>query len=155
MISKKTKYAVKALVFLAHNYGKGPILIDNLSKIEKIPKKFLQAILLDLKKHGILGSKMGLGGGYYLAIKPSEVLLSEILRLTGGPIALIPCVSLNFYERCDDCLDETTCGIRNIMIDVREATLKILSKTSLEDILISEAKLISLKKNMKLKQNKK
>lgn len=92
MISKKTKYAIKALVHLAKNYGKGPILIGTLSEQEKIPKKFLEAILLDLRKQGILESKMGAGGGYYLVKKPDEVLLSHIIRSTGGPIALIPCV---------------------------------------------------------------
>ncbi len=138
MISKKTKYAIKALLYLAKNYGEGPILIGHLSEAEKIPKKFLEAILLDLKKEGILGSKMGAGGGYYLIKKPSEVMMSQILRSTGGPIALIPCVSLNFYERCDDCIDETICGIRDVMADVRDATLKILSATTLADILKRE-----------------
>lgn len=144
MISKKTKYAIKALLHLAKNYGKGPILIGTLSKQEKIPKKFLEAILLDLRKQGILGSKMGAGGGYYLIKKPAEVFLSQVLRSTGGPIALIPCVSLNFYERCDDCIDETICGIRDVMIEVRDASLKILSTTTLEDILQREEKLNSL-----------
>ncbi|MES2592482.1 MAG: Rrf2 family transcriptional regulator [Bacteroidota bacterium] len=141
MISKKTKYAIKALVHLAKNYGKGPILIGTLSEKEKIPKKFLEAILLDLRKQGILESKMGAGGGYYLVKRPDEVLLSHIIRSTGGPIALIPCVSLNFYERCDDCVDETICGIRDVMTDVRQATLQILSATTLEDILNREHRL--------------
>lgn len=144
MISKKTKYAIKALLHLAKCYGKGPVLISTLSQEEKIPKKFLEAILLDLRKQGILGSKMGAGGGYYLIKKPTEVALSQILRSTGGPIALIPCVSLNFYERCDDCMDETICGIRDVMTEVREATLKILSGTTLEDILQREHRLNKL-----------
>lgn len=144
MISKKTKYAIKALLHLAKCYGKGPVLISTLSQEEKIPKKFLEAILLDLRKQGILGSKMGAGGGYYLIKKPNEVALSQILRSTGGPIALIPCVSLNFYERCDDCIDETICGIRDVMTEVREATLKILSGTTLEDILQREHRLNKL-----------
>lgn len=144
MISKKTKYAIKALLHLAKCYGKGPVLISTLSQEEKIPKKFLEAILLDLRKQGILGSKMGAGGGYYLIKKPTEVALSQILRSTGGPIALIPCVSLNFYERCDDCIDETICGIRDVMTEVREATLKILSGTTLEDILQREHRLNKL-----------
>lgn len=144
MISKKTKYAIKALLHLAKCYGKGPVLIGTLSQEEKIPKKFLEAILLDLRKQGILGSKMGAGGGYYLIKKPNEVALSQILRSTGGPIALIPCVSLNFYEKCDDCIDETICGIRDVMTEVREATLKILASTTLEDILNREHKLNTL-----------
>lgn len=141
MISKKTKYAIKALLHLAKNYGGGPILIAHLSEKEKIPKKFLEAILLDLRKQGILGSKIGVGGGYYLIKKPGDVVLSQVLRSIDGPIALIPCVSLNFYERCDDCVDETVCGIRDLMIDVREATLKVLSGTTLEDLLNRELRL--------------
>jgi Rrf2 family protein len=144
VLSKKTKYAIKALIHLAKNYGKGPILIGELSEKQKIPKKFLEAILLDLRKQGILGSKMGAGGGYYLIKKPNEVFLSQVLRTTGGPIALIPCVSLNFYERCDDCIDETSCGIRDVMTEVRDATLKILSTTTLEDILHREDRLNNL-----------
>ena len=146
MISKKTKYAIKALVHLAKNYGEGPVLIGHLSETEKIPKKFLEAILLDLRKQGILGSKMGAGGGYYLLKKPNEVLLSHVLRSTGGPIALTPCVSLNFYERCEDCANEASCGIRDVMIDVREATLKVLAATTLEDIIQREQRLSSTSK---------
>jgi Rrf2 family protein len=147
VISKKTKYAIKALIHLAKNYGHGPILISSLSEKEKIPKKFLEAILLDLRKQGILGSKMGAGGGYYLIKKPNEVTLSQILRSTDGPIALVPCVSLNFYERCEDCISEEICSIRNVMIDVREATLKILSTTTLEEMIHRETQLALGKKN--------
>ncbi|MCW3083915.1 MAG: rrf2 family protein putative transcriptional regulator [Bacteroidetes bacterium] len=146
MLSKKTKYAIKALVHLAKNYGKGPILISRLSEEEKIPKKFLEAILLDLRKQGILGSKIGVGGGYYLIKKPGEVVLSQVLRSIDGPIALIPCVSMNFYERCDDCPDETICGIRDVVMQVRDASLKILSETTLGDILKRETLLKAKKK---------
>lgn len=148
MISKKTKYAIKALIHLAKNYGDGPILISHLSETEKIPKKFLEAILLDLRKQGILGSKIGVGGGYYLIKKPKDVMLSQVLRSIDGPIALIPCVSLNFYERCDDCVDEKVCGIRNVMMDVRDATLKVLSGTTLEDIINREKRLGAAKKKV-------
>lgn len=141
MLSKKTKYAIKALLHLAKNFGNGPTLIGELSSKENIPKKFLESILLDLRKQGLLGSKMGAGGGYYLLKKPNEIVLSQVLRATGGPIALIPCVSLNFYESCSDCPDESTCGLKQVMEEVRDATLKILSTTSLEDILQREDKL--------------
>jgi Rrf2 family protein len=143
MISKKTKYAIKALLHLAKSYGEGPVLIAHLSEKEKIPKKFLEAILLDLRKQGILGSKIGVGGGYYLIKKPSEVMLSQVLRSIDGPIALIPCVSLNFYERCADCPDETICGIREVMTEVRDASLKVLSGTTLADMLKRESRLAS------------
>lgn len=148
MLSKKTKYAIKALVHLAKNYGEGPVLISRLSEEEKIPKKFLEAILLDLRKQGILGSKIGVGGGYYLIKKPNEVVLSQVLRSIDGPIALIPCVSMNFYERCDDCPDETVCGIRDVVMQVRDASLKILSETTLGDILKRETLLRTKKKKV-------
>lgn len=135
MISKKTKYAIKALVALASHKDKSPMTISDIATQEKIPKKFLEAILLDMRRQGILGSKIGIGGGYYLLMKPKDILLSSLLRNIDGPIALLPCVSLNFYERCADCKDETTCGIRKTFIEVRDATLKILSETTLEDIL--------------------
>jgi Rrf2 family protein len=135
MISKKTKYAIKALVALASRKDKSPMTISDIATQEKIPKKFLEAILLDMRRQGVLGSKIGIGGGYYLIMKPKDILLSSLLRNIDGPIALLPCVSLNFYERCADCKDETTCGIRKTFIEVRDATLKILSETTLEDIL--------------------
>lgn len=135
MISKKTKYAIKALVALASRKDKGPMTISDIATQEKIPKKFLEAILLDMRRQGVLGSKIGIGGGYYLIMKPKDIVLSSLLRNIDGPIALLPCVSLNFYERCADCKDETTCGIRKTFIEVRDATLKILSETTLEDIL--------------------
>jgi Rrf2 family protein len=149
MISKKTKYAIKALVALARNGGETPMTILEISDQEKIPKKFLETILLDLRKQGILKSKIGIGGGYYLLMKPKDIMLSRVLRNIDGPIAMVPCVSLNFYERCDDCTDEVTCGIRQAFIEVRDATLKILSETSLEDILKKEDRLKALKKKGK------
>lgn len=135
MISKKTKYALKALVALALKDNKGPMTISEIATQEKIPKKFLEAILLDMRRQGILSSKIGIGGGYYLLMKPKDIVLSSLLRNIDGPIALLPCVSLNFYERCEDCKDEVTCGIRKTFLEVRDATLKVLSETTLEDIL--------------------
>jgi Rrf2 family protein len=138
MISKKTKYAIKALVALARRKDKGPMTIFEIAKQEKIPKKFLEAILLDMRRQGILKSKIGIGGGYYLLMQPKDISLSLILRNIDGPIALLPCVSLNYYERCEDCKDEVTCGIRKTFVEVRDASLKILSETTLEDILKKE-----------------
>lgn len=149
MLSKKTKYAIKALVALARNGDKKPMTIMDIAEQESIPKKFLEAILLDLRKQGILKSRIGVGGGYYLLMKPEDIMLSRVLRNIDGPIAMLPCVSLNFYERCEDCTDEVTCGIRQTFIEVRDATLKILSETSLADILEKENKLKSLKTRRK------
>jgi Rrf2 family protein len=141
MLSKKSKYAIKALVYLAKKYEEGPVLISQIAEEEKIPKKFLEAILLDLRKQSILASKKGAGGGYYLAKSPAEISLSKVLRLTDGPIALTPCVSLNFYERCAECIDEVTCGMRDVAKEVRDASLSILSKTTVQDLLERERRL--------------
>lgn len=141
MLSKKSKYAIKALVLLAKQYRKGPLLISAISEGERIPKKFLEAILLELKKKGILASKMGAGGGYYLIKEPKDVMLISVVRLTDGPIAMTPCVSLNFYEPCEECVDEVTCGLRDIARQVRDASLDILSNTSLADLVKREQKL--------------
>ena len=142
MLPKKTKYAIKALVFLAKKYKQNkPVRINEIAESEKISRKFLEAILLELRKNGLLGSKMGSTGGYYLLKHPEEIMLSNVIRITGGPIALLPCVSLNFYERCEECLYENTCGLRDVVLQVREASIKILSKTSIEDIILREKKL--------------
>jgi Rrf2 family protein len=147
MLSNKTKYAIKALVALARN--KEPMTIFQIAEKERIPKKFLEAILLELRKQGILGSKIGVGGGYYLLKKPKEIVLTQVLRASGGPIALLPCVSLNFYERCEDCADETTCSLRDVVLDVRDATLKIFAETTLKDMVDRESKLRAKKKRGK------
>ncbi len=133
MLSKKTQYALKALGYLASKYGEGPVLISEISKTKKIPIKFLETILLELKQSGVLDSKKGKGGGYYLAQNPKKITLAKAIRLVGGPIALIPCVSLNFYEKCADC-DEATCGLYKAMAVTRDATLKILEKKTLMEL---------------------
>lgn len=136
MLSKKTRYAFRALSYLAENYGKGPILISDISAEKKIPLKFLENILNELKKADLLESKKGKGGGYLLKVSPKKINLATVIRVINGPIALLPCVSLNFYERCEDC-DEKHCGIRKIMTITRDATLKILEKKTLHDIIFA------------------
>lgn len=138
MLTKKTKYAVKALMALGRNKANTPMLISEIALKEQLPKKFLEAILLELKRNGFLGSKKGAGGGYYLLKKAEEIKLAAIIRVIDGPIALLPCVSLNFYERCEECIDEGYCGIRDVMKDVRDATLKILIETSIADMIAKE-----------------
>jgi Rrf2 family protein len=133
MLSKKSQYAFKALMYLAQNTDKGPVLIAEISRKKKIPLKFLENILLELKKAGVLESKKGKGGGYYFAVPPAEVTMAKIMRLLDGPIALLPCVSLNFYERCKNC-DEKSCGLHDMMINVRDATLRVLEKRTVADI---------------------
>jgi Rrf2 family protein len=138
MLVKKTKYALKALVYLAKEYQKGPILIQTISEKERIPKKFLEAILLELKIAGILGSKKGKGGGYYLIKHPKEVNMADIHRLFEGPIALSPCVSYKYYQKCEECIDENTCGIRAVIKEIHVLMVNKMKESSLEQIICSE-----------------
>jgi Rrf2 family protein len=133
MLSKKTQYAFKALIYLAEKSENAPILIAEISKKKKIPLKFLENILLELKNAGILGSKKGKGGGYFFNLSPNKVPLSKVMRLIDGPIALLPCVSLNFYEKCKNC-EEKKCGINRVMKEVRDASLNILEHKTVADI---------------------
>jgi Rrf2 family protein len=135
MLSHKAKYALKALLVLAQEYGQGPILISEIADRETVPRKFLELILLELKNNGLLRSKKGKGGGYALARPPELIHVGDILRVVDGPIALLPCVSKSAYTRCEECRDERTCGIRLVMKDVRDATSQILDATSLADLL--------------------
>ena len=134
MLSKKTQYAFKALTYMAERKKDSPLLIAEISKKKKIPLKFLENILLELKKAGLLESKKGKGGGYFFKIEPSDISLALIMRLIGGPIALLPCVSLHFYEKCKDC-DVKKCGLNRIMIQVRDKTLDILENKTVADLL--------------------
>jgi len=133
MLSKKTQYAFKALTFMAERKKEGPVLIAEIAKRKKIPLKFLENILLELKKAGLLDSKKGKGGGYFFKVEPKDIRLAQVMRLIEGPIALLPCVSLNFYERCQDC-DEKKCGLNRVMIQVRDNTLAILEHKTVADL---------------------
>ena len=137
MLSKKTQYGLKAIGYLAANYGEGPVLISEIAAQKKIPIKFLEYILLQLKSQGILESKKGKGGGYFLADHPKRTTLAKAIRIIEGPIALLPCVSLNFYERCENC-DEKNCGLNKVMAATRDATLKVLEKKTLSDLIDSD-----------------
>ena len=130
MISKKAKYALLALKHLAKKYDQGTVLISEIATACKIPKKFLEAILLELRNGGFLKSKKGKGGGYYLAKPPDAINIIDILRLLDGPIALVPCVSLRYYEQCEECPDEEICGIRDVFLEVRIKTLEIFVKST-------------------------
>jgi Rrf2 family protein len=145
MLSKKCKYAVHALVHMAKT-PKEKFLIKDISKACCIPKKFLEAILLDLKRAGILGSKQGKGGGYTLRREPSEVNLAEVVRLFDGAIAAVPCATYKFYERCTECVDEETCAVRDAFLQVRNATVEMLKASTLEDLVRKENKLKTRKR---------
>ncbi len=135
MLSQKSKYALKASIALAREFGQGPVLISDIARNERIPRKFLELILLELRNRGILQSRKGKGGGYFLARGPDHIALGEILRVVEGPLAPIGCVSKTAYLPCRDCRDEKTCGIRMVMKDVRDATARILDSTTLADVL--------------------
>lgn len=138
MLSKKSKYAINALVYLARQARldtERKVQVAEIAEAQNIPKKFLEAILLDLKHNGIVGSKMGRGGGYYLRREPSEVNLADIHRIFDGAIGLLPCVTYQYYEKCEECVDEETCGIREAILEVRNKTVEILKENTLEHIL--------------------
>ena len=134
MLSKKSKYGLKALLVLADEAGRGPIQTSELAEREGLPKKFLEAILLELKRHGLLQSKKGRGGGYVLGRQPADITVGQVIRVLEGPLALIPCVSQTAYMKCEECVDERTCGIRLAMKEVRDATARILDNTTLADL---------------------
>src|SRR6202047_4347221 len=111
MLSKKSKYGLKALLVLAREAGRGPVLVSELADRDRIPKKFLEAILLELKRRGVVESKKGRGGGYFLRRAPDDVTFGEVIRVLDGPLAAVPCVSQMAYMKCAECVDEQTCGV--------------------------------------------
>lgn len=135
MLSKKTKYGIKALTFLAKRENKEPVQIEVISKSENISQKFLETILLTLRKNGFLASKKGKGGGYYLLKNPRDINMAAVMRILEGPIAMLPCVSLNFYEKCDDCPDENSCSVHILMKEVRDSSLNIFNNRTLADLI--------------------
>ncbi|HLP52963.1 MAG TPA: Rrf2 family transcriptional regulator [Chitinophagales bacterium] len=141
MITKKSKYAIKALIYLAKRKPQEPVLIEDISTDEHIPKKFLEAILLDLRKAGYLGSKKGKGGGYYLLKPADQINMAEIMRLFDGAIALVPCVAHKYYEACEECVDEITCPIREVFRVIREQTVATLKDNTFALLLDKEKKL--------------
>jgi Rrf2 family protein len=136
MLSRKAKYGLQALLSLARQHGNGPKLIADLAEQEQIPKKFLELILLQLKNAGILSSRKGKGGGYFLAKDPAQITMGSAVRVLDGPLAPVPCVSETAYQKCTECIDEESCGIRLVMKDVRDAVAAILDSTTLKEVLV-------------------
>lgn len=138
-ISKRSEYGLRAMIDIAQNlqeqHGRGELVqIRDIAERQHIPAKFLEQILLTLKNAGVVRSRMGIGGGYYLARPASEISLGHIIRVLDGPLAPIRCVSQTAYEPCG-CPDEKTCGLRLVMLDVRNAIAAILDRTTLQDVL--------------------
>ena len=141
MLTKKTKYAIKALILLGKAGQGTPIHSADIAETENIPKKYLEAILGELRNAGIIYSKKGAGGGYTLIKRPEDIPLVQIIRLTDGPVAMVSCASMNYYHKCDECLNEDTCGIKTTFIAIRDASLKILNDTSIADLIEKEKQL--------------
>jgi Rrf2 family protein len=141
VINKKTKYALRAVQALALRIGEGPVLIADLAEKENIPKKFLEQILLDLKRAGILASAKGKGGGYSLAKAPGDISVGQIIRVIEGPLALVPCVSKQSPGLCEECKDPLTCGLRVVMKEARDQIASILDNASIQSLLRTEAEL--------------
>jgi Rrf2 family protein len=139
MLSMRAKYALKALVYLAKAEKQTPILISEIAESQKLPRKFLEQILLELKNLRILRSRQGKAGGYFLAMDPELILVGHIVRIFNGPLALVPCVSVTAFEKCDECVDFAHCGIRRVMQKVRDVTAEILDGTSLKTLVAIEA----------------
>jgi Rrf2 family protein len=134
MLSKKCQYALHALIYIVEHENSDRLTIQEIADKKNIPKKFLEGILVDLKNAGIVGSKKGKFGGYYMMKRPENVSVLEIIRLIDGAVAMLPCVSLNFYESCGRCEDEATCRVNKLFSAVRDETLKILSGNTLADL---------------------
>jgi Rrf2 family protein len=133
MISQRAKYALRALVALCRVPAGESLMISDISQSQAIPKKFLEQILLELKRHGLVASRRGRTGGYVLVRPPDEITFGEVLRLIDGPIALLPCLSKIAYQRCRDCADEGTCEVRQVFARVATASREVLDRTTLAD----------------------
>ena len=136
MITQKMKYALKALIVLAdERAGEGRALrIEEIALLADVPKRFLEHILLDIKRAGVIGSKRGRAGGYLLIKEPKTVPISDLLRLIDGPIAPLPCLSRKAYQRCEDCTDEATCRLRRVFSDLFASYLLLLESLTLADL---------------------
>jgi Rrf2 family protein len=133
LLSQKCKYALQALLVLARDPGETLLLVSDIAERENLPKKFLEAILLELNRNGLVRSRRGRGGGYALAKDPKAITFGQVVRIMDGPLAPLSCVSVNYYRRCDDCKDEKTCAIRKVMRRVRDAIAGELDTTTLAD----------------------
>lgn len=143
----RTRYALRSLIHIAkENSNEHPVSAASISQAQSIPLKFLEAILHDLKRSGFVTSRKGIHGGYTLSQEPDKIMLADVIRTINGPIALVPCVSLNFYEACSICPDESKCSLHHVMVDVRDATLAILDSTSLKQLVDREKKFAKVRK---------
>jgi Rrf2 family protein len=137
MLSQKARYALHALIVLAEHGAGEPKMIADIAEEARVPRKFLEQILLDLKRRGIVRSLRGRAGGYLLGRAPKSISFAEVIRTIDGPLALAPCVSTTAYHRCQDCVDEETCAIRKVLLAARDATAAVLEERTLAGALTS------------------
>ena len=133
MLSQKTRYTIRALQHLADHHGDGIIPLTQIAKAQNIPAKFLTVILSEMSREGIVTSQRGKGGGYQLALAPVDISYGDIMRMSRGSIALVPCASRYAHEYCKNCLPEVECKLRNVMLKVRDETAAVLDRISLAD----------------------
>jgi Rrf2 family protein len=131
MLSQKARYALHALIVLAEHGGSKPLQIADIAKDARVPRKFLEQILLDLKKRGLVRSQRGRAGGYLIGKSARDISFADVIRVIDGPLALAPCVSVTAYHKCDDCVDEQTCAIRKVLLAARDATATVLESRNL------------------------
>lgn len=131
MLSQKARYALHALIVLAEHDGEEPMQIAQVAEEARVPRKFLEQILVDLKKRGIVRSQRGRSGGYFIGKHPKDISFADVIRVIDGPLALAPCVSVTAYHKCDDCVDEATCSIRKVLLAARDATANVLESRTI------------------------
>lgn len=139
MLSQKTRYTIRALQHLAGTWGQGSVRLDAIAEAQNIPRKFLTVILSEMAREGIIVSHRGRDGGYELALPPVDIRYGDIIRITRGSLALVPCASRNAYEHCNNCLPEAECKLRGLMLLLRDETAAILDRLSLADPIEIEA----------------
>jgi Rrf2 family protein len=133
VLSQKTRYAIRAMQHLADRYGHGPVQLSAISEAQKIPAKFLTVILSELSRYGIVASQRGKDGGYWLALSPIDITYGDLIRVTRGSLALVPCASRFAHEKCKNCVEEGDCRTRALMLQVRDRTAELLDSIRLSD----------------------
>lgn len=138
VLTKKAFYALKALKYLSKNEANHPILIASIAEEERIPRKFLEAILLELRHSGFLASKKGINGGYYLAKDPKQLSVAEVLQVIDGTFDYLPCIAKEKAFRCEDCISTKVCSIRELFAKLQNITVSTLASASLSDLVVAE-----------------
>lgn len=138
MLSQKTRYTIRALQHLADRYKQGPVRLDEIATVQNIPRKFLTVILSELAREGVVVSHRGRAGGYELALSPVDVRYGDIIRITRGSLALVPCASRNAHETCANCLPEANCRLRGLMLLLRDEMAEMLDRMTLADPIVPE-----------------